>query len=299
MDEQLPYLDTFVRVADCNSFTVAAGQLGLTQAAVSQRIQALEKALDTSLFHRRKGRIEISASGESLYKFAQKILQLHRDAIANITGQRSTSAVELMLSCSSIPGQHILPELLTSFRQAHADVRVRASITDSQSVLEEMEKGKTHLGIVGMRADSPNLQFESLTKDELVVLVPTNHCLAARKSVDVKEILKHPFVVREPGSGSRRCLEEALQRLHYEMADLNVALELGNNEAIKQAVLQGVGITVLSGRSAERELKSGELVRLNVRKLTLAREIFFVTAVGRILPTAAQLFREFALSHCS
>ena len=300
MDEQLPYLQTFVKVADSNSFTAAANELGLTQAAISQRIQVLETRLNTVLFERGKGgRISITASGQSLYEFAQQILDLNRQAISSITGKRAAAVGELLLSCSSVPGQYILPELLTPFRQKFPDIRVRASITDSQTVLDKMERGKTHLGIVGMRVEHPTLRFEAFAKDDMAVLVPPDHELVGTgnspKSVSVNRLLDYPFVVREPGSGSRRCLEEALQQQGFSLNDLNVALELGNNEAIKQAVLQGVGITALSCRCAAEELATGKLVAIKAKKLNLSRVIYFVTASKRVLPQMAQQFRSFAM----
>ena len=112
-DPLLPYLGTFSKVAELNSFTAAAKELGLTQAAVSQRIHSLENALEVSLFDRCGGRGELNETGRRLHPFAQRILALHRDAICEVTGRSATIAGELILAASSIPGEHLLPAMLS------------------------------------------------------------------------------------------------------------------------------------------------------------------------------------------
>src|SRR5690349_12303371 len=123
--QQLPHLATFSKVAELCSFTRAATALGLTQAAVSQRIHALEKALDKSLFHRGGGRVLLTEAGKKLYTFSQRILDLHREARREITGRDAPVAGELLLAASSIPGEHLLPALLSAFGQKFPHIRVR------------------------------------------------------------------------------------------------------------------------------------------------------------------------------
>src|SRR6516162_1757028 len=155
--DQLPHLETFVKAAELSSFTAAARVLGLTQAAVSQRIQALEGALDVSLFQRRAGRVALTEAGQRLYTYAERILALHREAIQEIAGHKSPLTGELSLAASSIPGEHLLPELLATFGARYPHVQVRATVTDSQSVLRQVEYGEANLGLVGGKMDNPDL----------------------------------------------------------------------------------------------------------------------------------------------
>src|SRR5437879_2173326 len=134
--EQLPYLETFAKAAELSSFTAAARALGLTQAAVSQRIQALEQDLKVPLFQRQSGHVLLTEAGHSLYGYAQRILDLHRQAIQEITGRESPLKGELVLAASSVPGEYLLPELLAKFHEKHAHLQVRASVTDSRKVRE-------------------------------------------------------------------------------------------------------------------------------------------------------------------
>ncbi len=110
---QLPHLETFAKAAELGSFTRAAKALKLTQAAVSQRIQSLEHALDKSLFQRRGGRVLLTAAGKKLYAYAEQILELHRHAWREVASQETPLSGELLLAASSIPGEHLLPELLS------------------------------------------------------------------------------------------------------------------------------------------------------------------------------------------
>src|SRR5437879_4097 len=125
---QLPHLDTFSKAAELGSFTGAAKALGMTQAAVSQRMHALEKMLRVSLFRRQGGRIFLTAAGQRLYDYAQRILALHRDAFEKIAGQKFPVSGELAVGASTIPGEHFLPAILSIFHQQYPNIQVRASI---------------------------------------------------------------------------------------------------------------------------------------------------------------------------
>src|SRR5262249_4957122 len=127
--EQLPYLETFSKAAELSNFTRAAQALNLTQAAVSQRVQALEKPLGVALFRRQGGRVFLTEAGQRLYPYAQRILALHREACQEVVGLSSPIAGELLLGASSIPGEHLLPALLSVFHQRQGGIQVRASVT--------------------------------------------------------------------------------------------------------------------------------------------------------------------------
>ena len=111
--EQLPYLETFSKAAELSNFTAAGKALGMTQAAVSQRIHALEQALGVALFRRRGGRVLLTEAGQKLYDYAQRILDLHREARREVSGHETPVGGELLLAASSIPGEHLLPALLS------------------------------------------------------------------------------------------------------------------------------------------------------------------------------------------
>jgi DNA-binding transcriptional LysR family regulator len=290
--DQLPNLETFAKAAELTSFTGAARVLGLTQAAVSQRIQALEGALDVSLFQRRAGRVTLTEAGQRLYGYAERILALHREAIQDVAGHKSPLKGELSLAASSVPGEHLLPELLAAFGSRCPHIQVRATVTDSQSVLRQVEHGEANVGLVGGKLDNPDLEFRPFASDRLVLVVPAAHAWGRRRRVPLAQLADQPLILREPGSGSRWCLERALAQAGKSLRDLRVALELGSNEGIKEAVLRGLGIAFLSVRAVQREVHDGKLHPIQVVGLSLAREMFAVWDRRRALPIAARLFLD-------
>ena len=284
---QLPHLETFAEAAERGSFTAAARHLGLTQAAVSQRIHQLEAEVRTALFRRHAGGISLTAAGHRLHGYARRILDLSAQARAAVTGQPGEVAGDLRLAASSVPGHHFLPHVLAAFRARHPGVRVRLSVSDTAVVLNEVEQGQAHLGFVGGPGGGPDLEFRPFARDELAVVVPRGHPWWRRRQVPAAALADQPLVQREPGSGSRRCLELALERAGVRA--LNVALELGSSETVKEAVLEGLGVAVLSRKAVHRELDAGTLHAVRVTGLPLDRDLFVVRDRRRALPTAAHL----------
>jgi DNA-binding transcriptional LysR family regulator len=292
MRDHLPHLQTFVEAAERGSFTAAARQLRLTQAAVSQRIQKLEMLLERPLFRRQAGKATLTDAGRKLHRYARRILDLTAEAWTEVAGTQEPSKGELSLAASSVPGEHILPHTLATFRARHPAIAVRVSVSDTDAVFHEIEQGRAHLGLVGGQGGGPHLEFRRLVCDELVLVVPKSHPWWRKKRVTVEQLVAQPLIQRERGSGSRRCLERSLERLGTAPAALNVVIELGSSEAIKEAVLEGLGVAVLSRRAVQKELRAGRLKALIVDGLTLDRDIFLIRDKRRVLPTPAQLFLD-------
>jgi DNA-binding transcriptional LysR family regulator len=290
---QLPHLETFAKAAELSCFTAAAKALSLTQAAVSQRVQALEQALGASLFQRRGGRVLLTDAGRRLYPYAQRILALHDEARQEITGSKIAVVGDLSVAASSVPGEHLLPAVLPAFRDKHPHIQVRVTVTDSGDVMDQVEHGKAHLGLVGGKADRTHLEFRPFACDEMVLVVPADHPLARRKRASLRDLCGQPLILREAGSGSRWCLEQALAKVGKSVKDLQVVLELGSNEAIKEAVRRGLGTAVLSSRVIEEDVAAGHLHGLRVTGLPLKREMYVVRDRRRVLPIAARLFVDY------
>lgn len=298
-ETQLPHLETFAKAAELNSFTGAARALRLTQAAVSQRVQLLERSLGTPLFERRGGRVLLTAMGQRLYDYARRIFDLHVEARRTLTGRQAPLTGELLLAASSIPGEHLLPALLADFSKTYPHVRVHATVSDSRAVMDQVEHGHVQLGLVGQKDDNPHLEFRYLTTDHMVLVAPSRHPLTRRRRLTVQQLLDQPLVLREVGSGSRHCLEAALKKAGRSLAEGRVALELGSNEAIKEAVLRGTGVAVLSESAVHKEVKARRLKVVKVADLACERDIYLVMDRRRVLPIPARLFLTYLESHPS
>jgi LysR family transcriptional regulator, low CO2-responsive transcriptional regulator len=295
-DVHLPHLETFSKAAELSNFTGAAKALGLTQAAVSQRIQVLEASLGKPLFQRRGGSVVLTEAGHALYDYAQRILDLSREARREITGHAAPVAGDLLLAASSIPGEHFLPALLSVFAQLHPQVRVHATVSDSTAVMGQVERGEAHFGLVGRKSDDPDLDFQYLASDRMVFVVPPGHPLGEGATVSASELVAHPLVLREVGSGLRHCFEKALEKVGRALADFRVALEIGSNEAVKEAVARGVGVAVLSIYAVRKEVEAGHLIALEGSDLHCDRDMFVVQQRRRVLPPPARTFLTFLRS---
>src|SRR5262249_35062118 len=161
----LPHLETFSKAAELRSFTGAAKALRMSQAAVSLRVQALEKRLGKPLFHRRGGRGGVARAGPRPFRYAPKNPQPPPAPQPEITGHETPVVGELFIAASSIPGEHLLPALLSVFGKKHPQIRVHATISDSMAVIGQVEKGEVSLGLVGRKTDNPHLDFRHLASD--------------------------------------------------------------------------------------------------------------------------------------
>jgi DNA-binding transcriptional LysR family regulator len=286
----LPHLETFVEAAERGSFTAAARELRITQAAVSQRIQQLETAANVALFRRVGGRIGLTDAGRLLHSFAQRILALQGEARAALKGVKPIVTGELVVAASTVPGEHLLPPLLASFRRTYPQIKMVVRVSDTDSVLRDVRHGKAHLGAVGARPDDPNLEYQPFAREELALVVSGRHAWRRRRAVSFEALRCEPLIQREVGSGARQCFEEALRAAGHSANELSVSMELSSNEAIKEAIAQGVGVAVLSKHVVQKEVNKGTLRQLRIDGLTLARDFYFVRDRTRALPVAAQLF---------
>jgi DNA-binding transcriptional LysR family regulator len=294
---ELPHLATFAAVAERGGFTAAARELGITQAAVSQRIATLEGELHVSLFDRRSARIFLTDAGQRLHEYARRILDLHEQARASVGGSRPAVLGDLSIAASSVPGEYFLPALLVAFRQQHPHVHVHATLGDSGSVIAELEKGEASLGLVGQEPRSPHLEVRPIGSDSLVLVVDPGHRWVSRKRIALKALAREPLILRERGSGSRAALEKGLKRAGAALAGLNATLELGGNTAIKDAVKRGLGVAFLSRVAVQREIDAGELRAVTVSGLALSRRFYLVHHRRRPLSPAAAAFLSFLESH--
>ncbi len=290
---ELPNLETFICVSEAGSFTAAAESLGISQAAVSQRISLLEKDLGSGLFDRHSGRIQLTEAGQRLYEFGLKILQLHEQARSELVGFFPRTRRELALAASSVPGEHLLPAVLAEFREDFPDVRVRATVTDSDSVFKDIESGDAALGLVGRKPNESHLVVRPFATDHLVLIVSPDHDLRSQATISLDQLKRLPLVIREAGSGSRRCLELNLETCGVASGDLNIALELGSNAAIKDAVRRGLGAAFLSNMTVDADVRKGDFQTVRVRRLNIQRQLYVVYDRRKPPPLTARKFLAF------
>ena len=293
-DLDLYKLEVFYWVAELGSFSEAAQRLSLRQPTVSAHIQDLEKGIGGKLFYRIPGKVSLTPLGEMIAIKASNLLAFKRETLSAVEQFHGTLSGELWIGGSNIPGEYLLPQKLGAFIQKYPAVRPILRIGDSAGVIEDVVDGKVELAYVGFKAVDARLAFETIWKDEMVLVIPKGHSWAARNAVELSALQFEKFVSRETGSGTLDSFRGLLAD-RGEAVDkvLNVAMQLGSTEAVKQALLAGFGVSILSRTSIRRELAEGVLIEVPIEGFKMERDFYEVIYRQRPLSPAAQAFRQF------
>lgn len=290
----LRQLLTFRTVVDKGSFSQAAEELEVSQPAVSFQIRSLEERLGHRLLDRSGRRVTLTEAGEVVYRYARRMIGLEAELEREMGEIGTRVSGPLVLGSSTGPGELLLPRLLGAFHREHPDVRVSLMVSDTQTVCERVLDDELELGVVGAARPHRGLVFEPFVRDELVAIVPPGHPMAARGSVTLEELVTEPMLLQQEGSGVRSVVEAAMREGGLRDRDLNVAMELGLQQSVKAAVLDGFGITVISRLAAEREIADGSLVALTLEGPGLERSFFAVRHAGRTPKRVTSTFVDFA-----
>lgn len=293
-DLDLHKLEIFYWVAELRSFSQAADLLSLRQPTVSAHIQELEQSVGGKLLYRIRGRVSLTPLGQLLAERAKNLLAFKRETIAAVELFHGTLSGELWIGGSNIPGEYFLPQRLGAFTKKYPAVRPILRIGDSAGIIDDLLDGKVELAVVGYKAEDSRLRFEKIWDDEMILAVPKDHPWGRRKSIQVSDLKTEKFISRERGSGTLESMRQLLAK-SGEPADavLTISMELGSTEAIKEAVLAGYGISILSRIAIRQELADGRLVEVPIRDLVMERGFYEVYHGRRPLHPNAQAFRDF------
>lgn len=287
-------LAAFCAVVERKSFSQAAERLGVTQPAVSLQIRSLEQRLGRQLLDRSGRRVEPTEAGRRLYASAQRLLALEEHLLEELDADDDGAPTgTLELGASTGPGGTVVPLLLCEFQELHADVRVRLTVSDTQTVVDRVADRSLELGIVGAGRRHRGVAFEPFFRDEVVLAVPGQHRFA-NTTISLDELQGEQLIVMQDGAGVRHVIEDELRQAGVRLRDLDVKLELGLQESVRSAVLGGHGIAFISRLAIESDLDTGTLATARVRGLDPVREIYLARASGRSETRAARAFVSFA-----
>ncbi|MFP4080365.1 MAG: selenium metabolism-associated LysR family transcriptional regulator [Ectothiorhodospira sp.] len=290
-------LKVFYTVARLLSFTRAAEALHMTQPAVTFQVRQLEEYFNTRLFDRTHNRVSLTEAGRAAYTHAERIFETYEEmenAIREITGDVSGA---LSLGASTTIAEYMLPALLGYFKRKYPEVNVRLRVSNSEGILSMVENNVIDLGVVEGPVQNRNLHVEQCRVDQLVVVVPPGHPLAGRAVVNVSEVMAHPFVCREEGSGTREVIADYLQEQGLGRNALAICLELGSPEAIKGAVEAGMGVSILSRVTLDKEVALGRLVAIPLDP-PLTRRFSFVHQRQKFRLRTTEELLSFARDYC-
>jgi DNA-binding transcriptional LysR family regulator len=185
------------------------------------------------------------------------------------------------LGASTIPGEFIIPRLLSAMIRHLPEIELKVEISDSLKVFEGVRRGQYEIGIIGTRFESPEVEFAVIVKDDrLVLITPKNHPLAAKDSVSLGDLKGQSFVTREKGSGTRAAYEKAFKDAGLALTDLNTVAEIGTTEGIIQSVEGGAGIAIVSELAAKEAIELKKVQALNIPLLTMIRDFSIITRKG-------------------
>ena len=269
-------LKVFCTVAETKSFYKTSEIIHLTQPAVSLQVQALEELYETKLFDRTGGSVTLTKAGELLYKYAKEILGLYASARRDINAMIGLVKGNLSVGASSTIGNYLLPSVIVSFRKNHPRIWTNLIVGNTRLVVEKLLAGEIDLGLVEGDVTKHNLIVEKLLPDELVLVMSPDHEWAKRKNISISEITKEPLVMREKGSGTRQMIEKCMEENSINPDDLKVSLVLGSTEAIKTAVEDGLGVSIMSAWAARKELKAGMLVASTFKDAKFGRHFSLI-----------------------
>lgn len=294
-------LQVFHAVAKQLSFTKAAEVLFMTQPAVTFQIKQLEEHFNTRLFDRGHGRISLTPAGEVVLGYAERILGLSSEMdvrLSELTGEISGS---LMVGASTTIAEFLLPRILGEFKSTYPNVRSRLTVGNSESIENRVMEHTIDIGFIESPSHEPNLECEACCDDELVVVCSPRFPLARSKELTPQKLLEHPYVSREPGSGTREFTESYLRQHGVAPEQMNVVMELGSPIALNGVIETGLGFAIASRASVVKAQRLGDLVAIPlkprlIRTLSMVypKEKFRSRLVTTFVSFAAERLRALA-----
>ncbi len=283
----LNLINVFLTVAECGSFSEAGRKMNLSQPAISQAIQNLERQFGVSLFVRQGRSIRLTETGQLLQGFGRELLASANRVEEMMNSLQGTVAGEMTIGCSTTSGKYLLPGLIARFRHRYPQLRINVLVSGRDAVIKRLISGEIPLGISSKVIEHGDLDYMEFFKDDVILIAPSNHPWSKYRHIYPDDLLEAPIILREENAGTREVLNEGL-RQHDILPDmLNVAMTLGNAEAIEMAVEEGIGISFVSRLAAARGLEMGRIVEVSVDGMTLKRNIYLARN-RRYPPTRAQ-----------
>ncbi len=282
-------LCTFCAVFEQQSFSKAGIVLHLAQPTISAHISDLEKELDVALFDRFPRRIIPTQAAEILYAHAQTMIQAREKAAAEIALISGAVNGSLRLGGSTIPAHYILPQQMSYFQRLYPQVEITLEIDDSLSIEQRIQEGSLDIGIIGGRENVDYLTYQVITEDELWLLAPPGACFWPKKKGNLPEA-GWPWIVREPGSGTRKAMQSYLQTLGISWDSLTIRATVSSTQAVMACIQAGMGVSMVSSLAAQGPVLRNEVQRLAVGGCRHSRAFYAVVHSRRTLLPAARAF---------
>ena len=270
-------LEALIHLVAERNFSRAARKMVLTQPSLSKHIKNLEDAVGTRLVNREGPGISLTPEGRLLFEFARKVLYLREDVKERMLRLQDKSSGAIRISASTLPATYILPYILSRFQKSHPQIQTFVQSANSEDAIDSVLHQQSEVGFIGKNPHSKKLHSEPLWQDRLILAVPAGHHWIGAEAVSLKNLLEAPFVMREKGSATREILGDFLsEHAAIDLNQLNIVAEMGSSEAVKEAVIAGLGISVLSLHAVKREMDQGIIVEIPIQGWRIVRQVYLI-----------------------
>lgn len=286
----LPQLRVFEAVARHGSFTRAAEELHLAQPTASVQVRKLSETVGLPLFEQVGKRIFLTEAGKRVQASCAEVFRVFSSLEDTLTEMRGLACGRFQLAATSM-AKYFAPRLLGAFIQRHPGIETSLQIHNRSTLVDRLANNEDDLYLFTNPPDEYEVVVQSILSDPLVVFARGDHPLAAARTITFARLAQEPFLMREPGSGTRMATLKLFEQ--HGLAP-KVRMELNTDEAIREAILAGLGVAILSRYSLGLELEQARLACLDVEGFPLERHWHFVYPVGKQLSVAARAFMDFA-----
>lgn len=270
----LESIKIFCDVAETKSFTKAAQNYFISQPAVTKQMKQLENYYNVTLFDRNERKLKLTNAGEKFYPFAKELIRINDIAFQEIQDELNKQNHRLVIGASFTIGEYLLPQVISEFKKKNTNIQIELSIGNTPSILEKLNLNEVDVALVEGVFQIEKYDVHKFAEDNLIAICSSQNKLLKKDSVELSDLLKEQFIVREKVSGMRKIIKNELER--HNMTYDKSFMELGSIQTIKSAVEANLGISFLPKTAVERELELGVLRNINVTGLNLSRDFWIV-----------------------
>jgi len=266
-------LRVFVTVTEQSHFSRAADMLNISQPGVSLHIRNLENELGAKLLHRSPKQVRLTEAGDIMYHRAKQILSLYEEAKQDIQLLQDKVTGSLQIGASFTIGEYVLPKRLAEFAVQYPLVSIQTTIGNTEEIVQAVRSNELDIGLIEGEASAADLIVTPYMKDEMILIAPPTHPLAAERFVDAEMLHNQVWVLRESGSGTRAFSDQFIRDAKISQKRSYI---FNSSQSVKQSVVSGLGIAMLSRWVVKKELESGELIQLRLSKERFERDFSII-----------------------
>ncbi len=286
-------IEAFVNVVKYHNFSKAADASFLTQPTISAHISSLEKEMGMQLIDRGGKEAVPTRQGQLFFKYAVAMIGTREKAVYSLKNYNESIEGVIEIFASNVPYQYILPNLMVSFKKKYHNTKFYVEQEDSGQVNDSIREQKAEIGFTGSRTEN-DLIYVKLEEDNAVLITPKNekYLKLHGSTIKMADFMEEEFVWRELGSGSRKAFEKAMTDMDISMKKMNIIARMSNLTGVKRAVSAGLGVSVISGLSAERDTEKADYLVFDIEDFKFERNFYMIYHKQTTLSPTAEMFKR-------